>query len=158
MLTWWIPLHDVAAEETFEFMPEAFATAVRNDSEIFDFDAVGDGQEKRIGWQDRQTGQMERHPELLEPPPGRRIAFSACAGDILLFSAQHLHQTRRNTTGRARFSVDFRSVHLGDHEAGEGPANVDNRSAGSLLAQLVHSGHADSRRDPAGPAERDIDG
>ena len=150
MLTWWIPLHDVAPEETFEFMPAAFATAVKNDSEIFDFDAwVRSGQEKRIGWQDPRTGQTERYSQLQESPPGRRVPFAAHAGDVLLFAAQHLHQTRPNTTGRTRFSIDFRTVHLGDHESGLGPVNVDNRSTGSSLKQLVRS----AETEPGGVAE-----
>lgn len=138
MISWWIPLHDVAAEETFEFFPDDFSRPVRNDSEVFDFDHwVRDGQRRRIGWQDSETGRVERYPQLLEDPRGRRIAVTCRAGDILLFSAQHLHQTRPNLTGRTRFSVDFRTVHLGDHAAGRGAPNVDNRSTGSSLAQFV---------------------
>jgi hypothetical protein len=138
MITWWIPLHDLGAEETFEFFPEEFTRPVQNDSEVFDFDAwVHDGQNRRIGWQNANTGLIDRYPQLLEEPRGRRIPVVCRAGEILLFSAQHLHQTRPNMTGRTRFSIDFRTVHLVDHEAGSGARNVDNRSTGSSLVQFV---------------------
>lgn len=138
MITWWIPLHDVCPDETFEFFPEQFAHVVDNDSEIFDFDEwVEDGQEKRIGWQDRRTGITAQYPELKESPQGERIPIECKAGDILLFSAQHLHQTRNNCTGQTRFSIDFRTVHLGDDAAGIGAENFDNRSRGSSLRQFI---------------------
>ena len=39
--------------------------------------------------------------------------------------------------GATRFSVDFRTVHLGDHRAGLGAPNVDNHSTGSALKDYV---------------------
>lgn len=144
MITWWIPLHDVAENETFEFFPDEFARPVANDSEVFDFDAwVEDGQEKRIGWQNRRTGTTASYPQLREAPRGRRIPVACGAGDILLFSGQHLHQTRSQLTGRTRFSVDFRSVHLDDQDRGIEALNVDNRSTGSSLKQFIRGAEFD---------------
>lgn len=138
MITWWIPLHDIRPEESFEFYPEDFARVVRNNSEVFDFDRwVARGQDNRIGWQNKETGLTAQYPELGEAPRGRRVPVEAAAGDILLFSAQHLHQTRRNRTGQTRFSLDFRTVHVSDHDQNRGAVNVDNRSTGSSLVQFV---------------------
>ncbi len=138
MLTWWIPLHDVIAEETFEFYPEYFARVVENDSEIFDFDAwTADGPEKQIGWQNRDTGRTAGYPSLKESPEGVCIPVIASAADILIFSAQHLHQTCNNVTGQTRFSLDFRTVDLCDLNDGVEAVNVDNRSTGSSVRALV---------------------
>lgn len=138
MITWWIPLHDVDSDETFEFFPDDFARPVANDSDVFDFDSwVEDGQEKRIGWQNRLTGTTAGYPQLREDPQGVRVPVECRAGDVLLFSGQHLHQTRKNVTGRTRFSLDFRTVHLRDHDDGIGAENVDNRSTGSSLKQFI---------------------
>jgi hypothetical protein len=120
------------------FFPDEFTRPVVNDSEIFDFDAwVEDGQEKRVGWQNRRTGTTAGYPQLHEPPRGRRIPVTCRAGDILLFSGQHLHQTRNNTTRKTRFSMDFRTVHLKDHADGIEAINVDNQSTGLSLQQFV---------------------
>lgn len=149
MITWWIPLHDVCAEETFVFFPDEFARAVRNDSEIFEFDEwVRVDQKKRIGWQDASTGTTARYPQLEETPQGRVIPVACRAGDLLLFSGQHLHRTHPQATGRTRFSLDFRSVHLRDHAEGRAAPNVDNRSRGSSLRQFVRAGSVRDR-DPA---------
>jgi hypothetical protein len=138
MITWWIPLHDVIPDETFEFYPDEFERVALNDSECFDFDTwVQDGQSRRIGWQDSQTGRTARYPQLLSTPAGRVIPVACSAGDILLFSGQHLHQTRLNQTGKTRFSIDFRTVHLDDHAHGRTAPNVDNRSTGSSLRQMI---------------------
>ena len=137
MLTWWLPLHDVGAAETFEFFPAEFGRPVANDSEIFDFDEwTQGGESKRIGWQKRQTG-LAAYPRLLEEPRGAVVPVEARRGEVVLFSAQHLHRTVRQSTGRSRLSIDFRSVRLADASAGGGAVNVDNRSTGSSLPRFV---------------------
>ncbi len=147
MITWWIPLHDVRPEETFEFFPDHFGRVVLNDSECFDFETwVADGQARRIGWQDSQTGRTARYPRLLNEPTARTIPVECRAGEILLFAGQHLHKTRPNRTGRTRFSIDFRTVHLDDHACGRGPRNVDNRSSGSSLRQMIRGADVDAGR------------
>ncbi|MFO0976783.1 MAG: phytanoyl-CoA dioxygenase family protein [Planctomycetaceae bacterium] len=141
MITWWIPLHDVTPAETFEFYPDDYLRPVNNDSEQFDFQEwVSDGQEKRIGWQKKDTGLTATYPELHESPQGRVFQVEAKQGELLLFSGQHLHQTRKNVTGQTRFSLDFRTVHLNDHATGVGAPNVDNRSTGSSLVQYIRPG------------------
>lgn len=138
MITWWLPLHDVTAAETFEFFPDEFSRLVANDSEIFDFDVwTARGQDNRIGWQNKETGRTAGYPSLQETPRGPRWPVVAAAGQRLLFSAQHLHQTCQNVTGLTRFSLDFRTVDLSDHAQGIEANNVDNRSTGSALGQFV---------------------
>ena len=141
MITWWIPLHDVQATESFDFYPDEFERPVANDSEIFDFDMwTADGQQRRIGWQDAATGLTALYPQLREPPQGARLPVTSRAGELLLFSAQHLHRTRANVTGKTRFSLDFRTVHLLENQTHAGPPNVDNRSTGCSLKQFVTPG------------------
>ncbi len=138
MITWWIPLHDVVAEETFDFYPDYFSRSVKNDSEIFDFgEWTSEGQANRIGWQNRKTGQTATYPSLLEEPQGRHWPVVAKAGQLLLFSGQHLHRTRKNVTGKTRFSLDFRTVNLEDEANKLEAQNVDNRSTGSSIVQFV---------------------
>jgi ectoine hydroxylase-related dioxygenase (phytanoyl-CoA dioxygenase family) len=138
-ITWWVPLHDVTQEETFVFYPDYFAVPVGNNSEEFDHDQwVAQGTSLKIGWQNREAGRTYLYPgQVGELNPGREWALSARAGEVVLFSGAHFHQTRQNTTGRTRFSLDFRTVHLDDHNAGIGAPNVDNRSRGSAVRDYV---------------------
>jgi hypothetical protein len=135
IVTFWIPLHDLGTEETFVFYPEWFARPVPNDSETFDYDAwIARGWSLKIGWQDIEAGRTARYPTVTgEFAPGRAVGFSCGRAESILFSGAHFHRTLPQMTGRCRFSLDFRAVHLGDHARALGAPNVDNRSRGSAL-------------------------
>ena len=138
MITWWIPIHDVTPQETFEFFPEFFQQPVKNNSEVFSFQSwTSKGQDNRIGWQNKETSRVEVYPSLQQTVEGTRIGVAASRGDILLFSGQHLHQTVENCTGKTRFSIDFRTINSNDFASGAGPGNVDNRSQGASFKQFI---------------------
>lgn len=139
IITWWIPLHDLGADETFEIYPERFNTVVPNDSEVFDYDDwVRDGWELKIGWQKKTSGETARYPTVIgEPSRGPAQQVQSQAGDNLLFAGAHFHATRPLENGTTRYSLDFRVLHLGDHEAGRGAPNVDARCRGSALRDYV---------------------
>lgn len=139
LITWWIPLHDLARDETFVFYPERFDTAVPNDSEVFDYDEwVKNGWSLKIGWQDLEASRRARYPRVTgELDAGEAVGFACRAGENLLFSGAQFHRTLPQALGRTRYSIDFRLVHLGDHASGFGAPNVDNRSRGSALVDYV---------------------
>ncbi|QDV85666.1 hypothetical protein [Planctomycetes bacterium TBK1r] len=145
-ITWWMPLHPVSKYETFSFLPFYFDRAVDNDSGGFDYRQwTSKGTDLKIGWQDAEAGRRELYPRLQESlPQAQRVAFEAQAGEVIVFSGQHLHQTVPIESGETRLSIDFRTVCLPDHDKGLGPKNVDNRSTGDALA-----GHI-----PVSPADR----
>jgi hypothetical protein len=58
---------------------------------------------------------------------------------MLIFSAAQLHSTVPNTSGRTRFSIDFRTVSLMDLETGRGAPNIDNRSTGTTLRDFLRA-------------------
>lgn len=137
LIAWWIPLDDLSEEETFVFFPERFDRPVPNDSETFDYDDwVRDGWALKIGWQKR--GLNARYPGLVGAlDGGPAVGFGCARGQQLLFAGAHFHQTLPQASGRTRFSLDFRLVHLGDTEAGLGAPNVDARARGSALRDYV---------------------
>jgi hypothetical protein len=121
----WIPLHDVIEDETFAFYPSLFASPIANDSGAFELDDF-------LRRASAGSPSPRAYPRaLVAPDPAGKLPFSASRGQILLFSAAHLHEPRRNATGRTRLSVDFRLVHEADHAAGRGAPNADNQARGS---------------------------
>lgn len=129
-LNWWIPLHDVTAAETFRLYPARFAAPVANDSAGFDYPTF----RARAGWQATRRHANVVYPRALEPlAASEAVGFEARAGQLLLFSGAHLHQTCAHEGARARLSLDLRTVHRADHEAGRGAPDPDNRSTGSAL-------------------------
>lgn len=132
-INWWIPLYDVSEGETFAFFPMYFDKPVANDSAAFDYDKWSE----QVGFQ--STGAASSVVPAVYPAATEKfdrrgmVPFAAKAGEIILFAASHLHQTCKNVSGATRLSVDFRTVHVGDHEAGLGAPNVDNQSTGCAL-------------------------
>ena len=135
----WIPLHDQSKQQTFEIYPDWLDRAVPNNSEIFDYDQWNSvNSDKRIGWQNKNTGLTANYPQALEEvDPGKRIGFSCKKSQSLFFSGAHFHQTIKQTTDHCRYSVDFRLIHLNDYRNGMGAPNSDNRSKGSSLKDYL---------------------
>lgn len=139
LIAWWIPLDDLESHETFEFYPDRLDVPVANDSEVFDYDAwVAAGYDLRIGWQNRESGLTARYPGVVgQVDPGRAVGFACRRADNLVFAGAHFHRTLPQKTGRTRFSLDFRLVHLGDLETGRGAPSVDVRARGSAVRDYV---------------------
>lgn len=139
MIVWWIPLHDLDEEETFELYPDRLARPVANDSEIFAYDDwIKDGPALKIGWQNRDSGVTARYPRSLEATlPEYAERFSCRAGEALVFSGAHYHRTLPHDRPLTRYSLDFRAVHREDAASGRGAPNVDNRSRGSTVKDYV---------------------
>ena len=120
----WIPLFSYEEVVTFRFYPKVFGSAVVNDSHEFDYQWW----KENIGFQ-RLNPKKSVYPKALGGLGGG-CGFACAAAQRLVFSAQHLHQTRENTSARTRWSIDFRIVHRHDWIQGRGPKNVDAKATG----------------------------
>lgn len=123
-VNWWIPIFDTPAEQAFVFYPEYFHRAVPNTSARFDYEKWM----ATIGWHGEAP--VEAYPQPSVDVTGApTLRFDCHAGDILLFAAAQLHQTRPNPiAGSSRLSIDLRTV---IDVPGLAAPNVDNASTGS---------------------------
>jgi hypothetical protein len=127
-LNHWMPVYDVTDDNAMAFHTEYFNQAIANDSADFDY----------YQWH-------ARHPAESQPLPGptetvnpfSASVFVTPVGGMLQFSGHHLHACVPNNSGRTRFSIDFRTVDVGDIRAGLGACNVDGRSTGSSIRDFV---------------------
>ncbi len=135
----WIAMHDIPAEQTFLVYPDWLERPIANTSARFDYGRWSrDGRDLKIGWQDRDAGREVLYSVTTgELARGPTVALAARRAETVLFSGAHLHETRPHAAGHTRFSLDFRMVHLDDHAAGRGPANVDNQSRGAATDDYV---------------------
>lgn len=124
-VNWWIPVFDTPVEQVFVFYPEYYDRAVPNTSARFDYDAWM----ATIGWHGEAP--LEAYPQpTVDVTSAATVRFDCRAGDVLLFAASHLHQTRPNPiAGTSRLSVDLRTVI--DGVSGLTAPNVDNASRGA---------------------------
>ncbi len=110
-INFWIPIYDCTDKNSMAFFPDYFDKAVENNSKDFEYDK----------W--TEVGYVETLNDLSNP-----IAFNYDSGEILAFSAAHLHQGLSHSEGKTRYSIDFRIVHIADDKEGIGAPNVDNSS------------------------------
>tara|TARA_R110002126_G_scaffold279836_1_gene426938 strand:- start:94318 stop:95130 length:813 start_codon:yes stop_codon:yes gene_type:complete len=134
-INFWLPLTDVTPQQGFRFYRRYFDRAINNNSDAFDYDDFA----QNVGFQSKTQSPANAYPtnqDAISNDLGH--SFSCNAGDLLIFSAAHLHQPEANATGRTRFSVDFRVVDRDDHSVGRGAPNLDNRSVGSAMQDYMH--------------------
>lgn len=122
-VNWWIPLHRVTAARALAFYPRSWETPVPNSSASWDLELL------RRQRRDGASVTVPLVPAPTSPPdPVDALVVVIQPGDLLLFSGAHLHATVPNTSGAPRYSVEMRTVDLGDVRAGRGAPNVDGHA------------------------------
>lgn len=136
-LNWWFPVYETSADNCMAFHPRYFSTAVENDSagyNYYEWNRVHRGQHiAQLTKQDarplpRPTQPLEREPELRVIVP---------VGGIMLFSGGQMHSSVPNTSGVTRYSVDFRTIHVGDAASKLGAPNVDSHCTGTTMRDYL---------------------
>ncbi|MGW0808399.1 hypothetical protein [Nonomuraea sp. NPDC002799] len=135
-VNWWIPIFQVVPENVMAFHPRYFDQPVRNSSEVYDYAEWSRTSRQSAAAHVRSDTRVQPRPEEpIELEPQVRVVPEA--GGTLMFSGAQLHSTVPNTSGRTRFSIDFRTVHIGDVRARRGAANVDAACRGTTLRDFV---------------------
>ena len=145
-VNYWIPVYDVAEDNAMAFHPRYFRQGVRNSSRIYNYaEWVAHGRAAAASQLETETRPQPEAEQEIEREPDIRVITPP--GGVLLFSGAQLHTTVPNTSGRTRFSIDFRVVHRGDVEAHVGAENVDSECTGTNLGDFMRA--SDLARLPA---------
>jgi hypothetical protein len=131
-LNWWLPIYDIESESSMAFHPAYWSKPVKNGSSEFNYyewNSTGRKDAAKHVKADTRKQPKPEEPMELEP----QIRFVPPAGGIVLFSAAQMHSTVPNTAGAARYSIDFRTVHLDEVEVRGGAPNVDSAPKGTSL-------------------------
>jgi hypothetical protein len=135
-INWWLPIFPMASESSMAFHPAYWRQAVANGSADFNY----------YEWNSTSRANAAQHiksdtrpqPKPLEPmelDPQFRLVTEP--GGAILFSAAQMHSTVPNTSGRTRFSIDFRTVHLGDLRERKSAPNIDSKPIGTSLRDFM---------------------
>jgi hypothetical protein len=137
-LNWWFPIYEIEPTNGMAFHPRYFGRAVKNSSRIYNY-ARWNAEGRRTAAQHvhTDTRPQPRAEEPLELAPDIRLVPPP--GGLILFSGQQLHSTVENTSSRTRFSIDFRTVHVGDVRARRGAPNVDSECTGTTLRDYLRT-------------------
>lgn len=137
-INWWIPIYPMETESSMAFHPNYWNHPVLNGSAEFNYyewNAVGrSGAAQHIK---TDTRKQPKPQELLELEPQVRIVPEP--GGMILFSGAQLHSTVANTSGKTRYSLDFRTVHVGDLRNRISAPNIDSRPTGTSLRDFLRA-------------------
>ena len=129
---WWMPVYPVSADNVMAFHPQYMHRGIRNGSRRYDYaewnrtsrqDAA-----KHIG---KDTRDQPTPEEPVELDPQVRVVPEV--GGMMVFSGNQLHSSVPNSSGRTRFSIDFRVVDIDDVANDHGSVNVDSECSGTSL-------------------------
>ncbi len=133
-INWWIPMHEITPDDAMAIYPHLFDTPVANNSEVYNYyewNAMRGETAKNV--QSRQMVNPTNPAEVTAPG----VRYLPGAGGILMFSAAQLHETVPNRTGKCRYSIDFRTVHIDDARSKRGAPRVDSRCTGSSVRDYL---------------------
>lgn len=134
-INWWLPIYAITPANCMAFHPRYFAEAVENNSEIYNYREWNKKSRaeaaKHVRADTREQPKPQQHIERQE------IRLVCPPGGLILFSGAHLHETVPNTSGVARYSIDFRTVHLDEALSHSGAENIDSRSAGTTMGDYL---------------------
>jgi hypothetical protein len=135
-INWWVPIYDIETEMSMAFHPEYFDKPIKNGSSEFNYyewNSVGRKDASKHIKTDTRKQPKPEEPLKLDP----QVRMVLPAGSVVLFAAAHLHSTVPNTAGRARYSIDFRTVNLDDVKAKRGAKNIDSHCHGTSLRDFM---------------------
>jgi hypothetical protein len=135
-INWWLPIFEMASESSMAFHPRYWSQPVKNGSDKFNY-YLWNGQGRANAAQHIKSDTREQ-PKPLEPlelDPQIRIVCEP--GGIIAFAAAQMHSTVPNTSGKTRFSIDFRTVNLEDVKNTGGAPNVDSFPVGTSLRDFM---------------------
>jgi len=135
-INWWMPIYPIVPENAMAFHPRYWSQPVRNGSVGYNYaewNRTSRNNASQFVKEDTRKQPKPEEPMELDP----QVRVIAPPGGILLFSAAQMHSSVPNTSGRTRFSIDFRTVHIDDVKLRRGAPNVDSACTGTTMGDYL---------------------
>jgi hypothetical protein len=129
-MNWWGPLYPYEATNGIEFYLEHFDRSIANTTAEWRYEQFATARQQQLA---ELKPVLKSIPSLLEKPSGAVFKPVIEPGELLCFSAAHLHGSGINYTQQCRFSYETRTVNLKDIHSGGKARNIDNDSSAQLL-------------------------
>jgi len=138
-VNWWIPIYDFQSDNAMAFHPQYWNIPVQNSSKGYNYyqwnqQSRGDHVAKFLK-EDPRPLPKPTEPLVLDP----QIRLVVPAGGIILFSAAQMHSSVPNTSGKTRFSIDFRVVNLDDAAGRIGAPRTDEACTGTTMRDYLRA-------------------
>jgi hypothetical protein len=137
-LNWWMPIYPVLPENVMAFHPRYWGDPVRNGSRRYNYyDWTENSRPNAAQHITSDTREQPKPEEPVQLHPQVRVVPEV--GGVMLFSGNQLHSTVPNTSGRTRFSIDFRTVNLDDVRSRREAPNFDSECSGTTLRDFLRA-------------------
>jgi hypothetical protein len=133
-INWWLPIFPVQESNAMSIDLAHFGRAVPNTSGDFDYYV---NNARRLTTAKSVGKEAQVRPSAIDHTPGVDVIPLPAPGQVLLFSGAQLHTSIPNTSGLARYSVDFLTVDTRDLLAGRGALLVDAYCGGTAIRDFV---------------------
>jgi hypothetical protein len=135
-INWWLPIYRIAPENAMALHPRYWSKPVRNGSVDYNYAEWNrTSRQNAAQFIKADTRKQPKPEEPMELDPQIRV-ITPPAG-VLLFSGAQMHSSVPNTSGRTRFSIDFRTVHISDVESLRGAPNIDSACTGTCMGDYL---------------------
>jgi len=137
-INWWMPVYDVQSENCMALHPRFWSTPIKNGSSQYNDHKWNAESRQNAAKHVKSDTRVQPHPEEpieLEP----EVRMVCPVGGAYQFSAAQLHSTVPNTSGVARYSIDFRTVHLQDVLNRVGAPNIDSACTGTTIGDYLRA-------------------
>jgi hypothetical protein len=135
-INWWMPIFPMTEDNGMAFHPRYWSAPVKNGSRDYNY-SEWNRTSRQIASQfikaDARKQPKPEEPLELDP----QIRLVQPPGSVLLFSAAQMHSSVPNTSGKTRFSIDFRTVQIDDVAQRRGAANVDSDCTGTCMGDYL---------------------
>jgi len=139
-INWWIPIYDIQSDNGMAFHPRYWNRPVKNSSRGYNY----------YLWNQQNRGAhvaqfIKEDPRPLPKPTepmelDPQVRLIVPAGGIILFAGAQMHSSVPNTSGKTRFSIDFRVVHRDDVSKKCGAPIVDEECTGTTMRDYLQVG------------------
>jgi hypothetical protein len=133
-INWWLPVFPVRETNAMSFDLSGFGRAVPNTSGGFDYYA---NNAHRVNTAKSVGKESQSRPGAVDHTADVEVIPLPAPGQVLLFSGAQLHTSIPNTSGLARYSVDFRTVDTRDLQSGRGAPLPDVYCTGTAIRDFV---------------------
>jgi hypothetical protein len=133
----WMPVYEIEPSNAMAFHPGYWNRPVANSSRHYNY----------YDWNRQHRGPHVATLVKADPRPLPRaevpitldpqIRLLAPVGGIIVFSGAHMHSSVPNSSGRTRYSIDFRTVHLRDAIGGVGAPRSDEECTGTTMRDYL---------------------
>lgn len=134
-INWWLPVYDLDYNNCMAFYPHHFDHPLANNSDIYNYYRWNATSRRAAANNVKNDSRQQPMPQAAVSGPDLRILCPP--GGLIVFAGAQLHATVENTSGIARYSIDFRTVHLEDVVAKTGAPNINSRCTGTTMRDYL---------------------